>query len=177
MSKRMSLVVVALLAFALCWSGLQTTVSAQEERKQALIVGYPNPAIIIGGSGTRYGGIIYVSVYPASPGQGAKQGASPVATAEMTPSQRAVWQLPLGVYEVRFGMRTGSEVKTFIVRDVILRAEGASSVIVEMNADAKTTIIGGDMSAQQMADDLRRLLREVSDLKQEVSELKKKAGQ
>ena len=33
--------------------------------KQALIVGYPNPAIIINGSGKRYGGIIYVKVYPA----------------------------------------------------------------------------------------------------------------
>ncbi|HZO88590.1 MAG TPA: hypothetical protein VFB38_09645 [Chthonomonadaceae bacterium] len=174
MSKRMSLGVLAILVFALCWSGVHSAVSQQAaERKSALIVGYPNPAIIIGGSGTRYGGIIYVSVYPVSPGQVPGQGAQPVATAEMTPSQRSVWQLPLGVYEVRYGMRTGSEMKTFIVRDVILRPEGASSLTIEMNADAKTTILGGDMSAQEMQEDIRSLLKEVSDLKQEVRDLKK----
>jgi hypothetical protein len=175
MSKRMSVVVLAFLGFALLWSGVQPAVSQQaDERKQALVVGYPNPAITISGSGTRYGGIIYVSVYPASASLVAKQGAGPVATSELTPSARSVWQLPLGVYEVRYGMRTGSEIKTFIVRDVILRAEGATSLVVEMNADAKTTIVGGDMTAQQMADGVRQSLKEIADLKTEVSELKKK---
>jgi hypothetical protein len=171
MSKRISLIVLAALTFALLWSGIHSAISQQaEERKGALVVGYPNPAIIIGGSNARYGGIIYVTVYPADMSGDAKPGANPVATAELSPSMRSVWQLPLGVYEVRFGMRTGSEMKTFIVRDVILRAEGASSVNVEMNADAKTTIVGGDMSIQEMQDDIRHLLTD-------VAELKKKANQ
>lgn len=166
MSKRMSLLVVAFLAFALLWSGVRSGISQQaEERKSALIVGYPNPVIVIGGSGTRYGGLIYVSVYPASRDLVAKLGDGPVATAELTPSQRAVWQLPLGTYEVRFGMRTGSELKTFIVRDVILRTEGASSLTIEMNADAKTTVIGGDMSVKELEDAVSRLVKDVSELK------------
>lgn len=170
MSKRLSFVAVVTLAFAFLWSGVHTAVSQQaEERKQALAVGYPNPAILIGGSGVPYKGIIYVSVYPASPGLAAKQGSGPVATAELYPSQRAVWQLPLGTYEVRFGMRTGSEMKTFIVRDVILRPEGASLLAVEMNADAKTTIVGGDMSIQEMENSIKRMQTDVAELKKKVS--------
>jgi hypothetical protein len=170
MSKRMSLVTVALLALALFWSGVHSAISqSTEERKSALSVGYPNPAILIGGSGAPYKGIIYVSVYPSVSNSVPKQGTGPVATAELTPSQRAVWQLPLGTYEVRFGMRTGSEMKTFILRDVILRTEGASLLTVEMNADARTTIVGGDRSVQEIEDDIRHLLREVADLKKKVN--------
>src|ERR1041384_7274326 len=100
MTKRISLMVLTLLAFALIWSGSQKAGSQQEtERKQALIIGYPNPAIIISGSGTRYGGIIYDSVYPISPDIIKKNGAGPIATGELTPSARHVWQLPLGMYE------------------------------------------------------------------------------
>ena len=173
MSRRISLIVLTLLAFAMFWSSSRQAGSQQEtERKQALIIGYPNPAIIIGGSGTRYGGIIYVSVYPISSELRTKHGAGPIATGELTPSQRFVWQLPLGEYEVRFAMRTGSEMKTFILRDVLLRPEAPHSLIVEMNADAKTTIVGGDMSAQQMADNLQQLQKEVAALKREISDRK-----
>lgn len=166
MSKRIQLVVLTLLAFGLCWGGIQKAVSQQEqERKQALIVGYPNPAIVISGSGTRYGGVIYDSVYPISPDIIKKNGAGPIATGELYPSQRHVWQLPLGMYEVHFEMRTGSELKTFVRRDVLIRPEGATSVTVEMNADAKTTIIGGDTTVQQMEESIAQLQKEVATLK------------
>jgi hypothetical protein len=81
---------------------------------------------------------------------------------------------PLGEYEVQFAMRTGSELKTFILRDVLLRADRGSLLTVEMNADAKTTIIGGDLTAQQMVEYIRALQKEVTTLQQEVAELKKK---
>ncbi|MCW3054424.1 MAG: hypothetical protein JWN14_3594 [Chthonomonadales bacterium] len=166
MSNRMSLTAVGFLAFALLWNGVHSAHS-QEARKTALAIGYPNPALIINGSGTRYGGIIYVSVYAAD--RGPAQGGAPVVTSELTPSARSVWQLPLGTYEVRYEMRTGSEMKTFIVRDVILRPEGASVLTVEMNADAKTTIVGGDMSVREMEEGLRRLTAEVAELKKKVN--------
>jgi hypothetical protein len=160
----------AMLAAGLCWSGIQRAASQQTTKQQALIVGYPNPAIIITGSGQRYGGIIYVSVYAAGP----SASTAPVATSELGPSARSVWQLPLGVYEVRYGMREGGNLKTFIVRDVILRPEGATSLVVEMNADAKTTIIGGDMSVQEMQSAIKRLSTDVSGLRSDVDQLKKK---
>lgn len=90
-------------------------------------------------------------------------------TAELSASQRTVAQLPLGEYEVRYGMRTGSELKTFIVRDVILRADRVMNLLVEMNDEAQATIVGGDMTAQQMADTIRQLQKEVEDLKKEVA--------
>ena len=166
MSKRISLIVLLLLAFALTWSGVQRAVSQQEEeRKQTMVIGYPNPSIVISGSGTRYGGIIYVKVYPISPNLVKRHGSGPIATAELGPSQRDILQLPLGEYEVHYAMRTGSELKTFILRDVILRAERGSTLIVEMNADAKTTIIGGSQTVQQMEESIRQLQKEVADLK------------
>jgi hypothetical protein len=166
MSKRISLVVLTLLVFALSWSGIRKAVSQQdEERKQTLLIGYPNPNIVISGSGTRYGGIIYVKVFPVSPNLVKKHGSGPIATAELTPSQRDVLQLPLGEYEVHFAMRTGSELKTFILRDIILRADRGSLLTVEMNADAKTTIIGGDITAQQMEESIRQLQKEVAELR------------
>ena len=167
MSKRSSLIALTLLACALCWGGVQKAASQQEpERKQTLVIGYPNPAITISPSGTRYNGIIYVRVTPVTPALLARSGGKPVGTAELTPSQRDVLQLPVGEYEVQFGMRTGSEMKTFIVRNVILRADRPTTLVVEMNADAKTTIIGGDMTAQQMADGIRQLQQEVARLKE-----------
>ena len=156
MSKRISLIVLTVLAFALLWSGAQRAVSQDDARKQSLVINYPNPSIVVSNAGStpvRYGGIIYVSVFQA----GGDASKKPVATAELTPSQRDIVMLPLGEYEVHFGMRTGSTVKTFILRNIILRPERASQVTVEMNADAKTTIIGGDMTAQEMADAIRQL--------------------
>lgn len=175
MSKRMSLIVLLLLAFALSWSGIQKAVSQQDnERKQTLVIGYPTQGIVIEGSPRKYTGIIYVKVYPVSPDLVQKYGAGPIASAQLAASQRDVRQLPLGQYEVHFAMRTGGELKTFILRDVILRADRANGITVEMNGDAKTTIIGGDITAQQMADSLRQLQKEVADLKEEVAALKRK---
>lgn len=57
MSKRISLIAIALLAFAMSWVGVQKAVSqGDDERKQTLVIGYPNPSIMIG-EGKRYGGI------------------------------------------------------------------------------------------------------------------------
>ncbi|HZP81279.1 MAG TPA: hypothetical protein VFB21_06560 [Chthonomonadaceae bacterium] len=175
MSKRMSLTVLLLLAFALSWSGIQRAVSQQDnERKQTLVIGYPTQGIVIEGSPRRYTGVIYVKIYPVGPDLVKKYGAGPIASAELAASQRDVRLLPLGEYEVHFSMRTGSELKTFILRDVILRADRANGIVVEMNSDAKTTIIGGAMTAQQMADGIRQLQQEVGALKQEVAALKRK---
>jgi hypothetical protein len=175
MSKRMSLIALILLSFALSWAGIQRAVSQQDdERKQTLVIAYPNPFITISGTTTKYAGLIYVKVYPISPGLVKKYGAGPVATAELSASQRDVVLLPLGEYEVHYAMRTGSELKTFILKDIILRPDRATGLLVEMNADAKTTIIGGDMSLQQIEGGLRQLQSEVSELKQEVARLKQK---
>jgi hypothetical protein len=173
--KRLSAIVLAVLATGILWTGARKAASQQEnEPKQTLVIGYPNPAIVINGSGTRYNGIIYVKVFAITPALVRKSGPGPIATAELAPSQRHISQLPLGEYEVQYAMRTGSELKTFIVRHVILRPEQATALTVEMNADAKTTIVGGDMSAQQMEDSIRQLMSEVASLKREVAELKRK---
>ena len=160
-SRVLNVLCAATIAAGLGWSGIERASSQQTPRQQALVVHYPNPAIVINGTGQRYGGLIYVSVYAA----GASAGTAPIVTSELGPSARSVWQLPLGAYEVRFGMREGSNLKTFVMRDVILRPEGASLLQVEMNSDAKTTIIGGDMSIQEMQSAIRRLSADVDQLK------------
>lgn len=169
MSKRISLVMLGLLAFAMCWSGVQRASGQQEQGlKQTLVIYYPNPSIIIAGNGTtatRYGGLIYVRVFPASPELVSKRGTGTIVSTELAPSQRVVSQLPVGKYDIHFSVRTGSELKTLIKRDVTLRADSANYVSVEMNSDAKTTVIGGDMSAQEMADSIRQLQKEVAGLK------------
>ena len=148
-----------------------------DSKKQTLVIGYPNSGVVIKGTGTdatRYRGLIYVKVFPISPELVKRYGAGPMVTAELAASARTVNQLPLGEYEVRYGMRTGSELKTFIVRDVILRADRGTSLSVEMNAESKATIIGGDMTAQEMADTIRALQQEIADLKKQVAILKGK---
>lgn len=171
--KRLHLFVLAICAIALFWANTPHAFTQQDtSKKQTLVIGYPNSGIVIKGSGTdatRYQGLIYVKVFPVSPDLIKKYGSGPAVTAELSASQRTVAQLPLGEYEVRYGMRTGSELKTFIVRDVILRADRAMNLLVEMNDEAKATIVGGDMTAQQMADTIRQLQKEVEDLKKEVA--------
>ena len=176
MSKRISVIVLALMAFALSLAGIQKATSQQDdERKQTLVIGYPNSGILIDGKGsTPYRGMLYVKIFPVSPNIVKKYGAGPIASAELAASQREVCQLPLGEYEVRYSLRNNGELKTFILRDVILRADRAVSLTVEMNNEAKTTIVGGDMTAQQMADSIRQLQREIGDLRQEVTRLKQK---
>ena len=132
---------------------------------QTLVINYPNPGVPSGKVGSpMYKGLVYVSIVPAT-------GSAPVATAELSPSQRDVRVLPLGTYEVRFAVRNGSEMKTFILRDVILRADRAHSLVVEVNQDARTTIVRGDLSAQQMATLIRQLQSQVSALEQQVATL------
>src|SRR5262249_41635751 len=126
MRRRTTLVVVALLATGMLWSGMRPAVSQQDnEPKQTLIIGYPTQGIIIEGTGpiaVRYKGIILVKIYPVSSNLVRKYGAGPIASAELGPSQRDVRQLPLGEYEVHFSMRDASELKTYILREVILRS-------------------------------------------------------
>jgi len=71
-------------------------------------------------------------------------------------------------------LRIGSELRTFVLRDVILRSDRGSSLTVEMNGEAKTTIIGGDMTAQQMAGSIRKLQEEFAAARREIAELKRK---
>jgi hypothetical protein len=172
MYQRLGLGVLTVLALAALW---QSTPAASQlvEKKQALVIGYPNPGIAISDAVPVYKGMIYVKVYSVGPG-GAAGGGSPVVTAELTPSQRTVSQLPLGEYEVHYAIRKGSELTTLIHRNVILRADYPANMVVEMNADAKTTIIGGDWTAQRMTESIKGLQAEVSALKKELADLKRK---
>lgn len=157
----------ALLALLLTGASAPQGAAAQPAAgsTQTLVIGYPNPGVPSGKSGSPlYKGLVYVTIVPAT-------GSAPVASAQLTPSQRDVRVLPLGTYEVRFAVRNGSELKTFIVRDVILRADRANALTVEVNLDAPTTIVGGDMSAQQMATLIRQLQAQVVTLEQRVSAL------
>ncbi|MCC6442434.1 MAG: hypothetical protein IT210_03140 [Armatimonadetes bacterium] len=175
MTKRRSVIGLLLLALALVWNGSQKAVSQQgNEPTQTLVIGYPTQGIIINGSGTRYTGVIYVKIYPASESLVKKYGSGPIASAELAASQRDVRQLPLGNYEVHYAMRTGGELKTFILKDVILRADRANALTVEMNSDAQTTVIGGDMTARQMSESIRQLQAEAASLKSDIAELKRK---
>ncbi len=177
-AKQLRLFVFTLYAIALLWTIIPSAAAQQDDsKKQTLVIGYPNSGIVIKGTGTdatRYRGLIYVKVFPVGADLVKRYGPGPLVNAELTASGRTVNQLPLGEYEVRYGMRTGSELKTFIVRDVILRADRATSLMVEMNDEAKATIIGGDMTAQQMADMIRQLRQEVDDLKKQVTLLNQK---
>ncbi|GHF44412.1 hypothetical protein HNQ07_001855 [Deinococcus metalli] len=132
---------------------------------QTLVINYPNPGVPSGAAGSAlYKGLVYVTIVPAG-------ASAPVATSQLSPSQRDVRALPLGTYEVRFAVRSGSELKTFILRDVILRSDRANAVSVEVNLDAKTTVVGGDMSAQQMAALIRQLQAQVAALQQQLAAL------
>jgi len=181
MRQRTPLLVLAALAvLGLSWGGVRTAFSKQDaERRQTIAIGYPTTGIATGGNDERgrprrYLGIVYVRVTPVGADLVRKYGAGPMVTAELSASRRTVNQLPVGEYEVSFGMRTGSEMKTFVVRDVLLRPDAPSSLIVEMNGEAQTTIVGGDMTARQMADGIRGLQAEVTALKQEVAKLKER---
>lgn len=111
-------------------------------------------------------------VFPADPALIKASGAGPVSSAELTPSGRDVRQLPLGRYEVQFAYRAGSELKTFVLRDVILRADRGVALTVELN-DARTTIVGGDPSLQQMAEMIRQLQAQVKALQAQMAALQK----
>jgi len=173
MSKRMSLAFVPVLALALLWLGARSASSQLVEKKQALIVGYSTIGIVISDKEPVYKGAVYVKAYQISPPNPDAKG-GPVVAAELYPSQRAVWQLPQGEYEVHYAIRKGSELTTLIHRNVLLRPEGATSMAVEMNGDAKTTIIGGDWTAQHMTEAIKALQAEVASLKREVADLKRK---
>jgi hypothetical protein len=165
---------VAMIGTCLAF-GNRPAADSLQNGMQTLIVHYPNPKINIASSGNPpkyYAGLIYVKIFAVGAG-GVQSGQKPVATAELGPSARTVRQLPLGDYEVWYEMRDGSTLKTFIMRDVILRADGGQALSVEMNGEAATTIIGGEMTAKEMADSIRDLRAQVSSLKEEVAKLKK----
>ncbi|ULH14845.1 hypothetical protein MF271_12760 [Deinococcus sp. KNUC1210] len=139
---------------------------------QTLVIGYPDGGVPSGKVGSPlYRGLVYVTVFATSPELVRQYGTAPVVSAELTPRQRDVRTLPLGTYEVHFAVRNGSEVKTFILRNVILRADRGSSLTVEVNLDAATTIVGGDLTAEQMAALIRALQARLSALEQRVSAL------
>ncbi|WP_309570352.1 hypothetical protein [Deinococcus sp.] len=139
---------------------------------QTLVIGYPNPGVPSGKAGSpMYKGLVYVTIVPASADLVRQYGSGPIAAAELSPSGRDVRTLPLGTYEVRYAVRNGSELKTFILRDVIMRADRGNTLTVAVNTDAATTIVGGDMSAQQMATLIRQLQAQVSTLQQQVTAL------
>ncbi len=159
---------------ALLGSGAQQASAQQDAAKQTLVIRYPNSGIALSAAGgPPYRGIVYVKIYPVSPDLVKRYGAGPVAAAELSASQRDVRLLPLGEYEVHFAVRKGVELKTFILRNVILRADRADTIGVEMSDEAKTTIIGGDMTAQQMAETIRQLQSDLAALKQQVADLKR----
>ncbi|THF86575.1 hypothetical protein E7T09_10745 [Deinococcus sp. KSM4-11] len=139
---------------------------------QTLVINYPNSGVLSGKVGSpMYRGLVYVTIVPASADLVRQYGSGPVAATELGPSQRDVRTLPLGTYEVRYAVRNGSELRTFILRDVILRADRGNALVVEVNTDAKTTIVGGDLSAQQMATMIRQLQAQVATLQQQVTAL------
>jgi hypothetical protein len=151
--------------------GLQTPAQAQTAT-QTLVINYPNSGASLGTQGAPYRGLVYVKVFAADPELIKTYGAGPVSSAELTPSGRDVRQLPLGRYEVQFAYRAGSELKTFVLRDVILRADRAGALTVELN-DARTTIVGGDPSIRQMAEMIQQLQAQVKELQAQVATLKK----
>ncbi len=155
-------------ALALLIPTITSATPAAQGRQQSPVIPYPNPQIQVKTSGGNlmYRGLIYVSVFRDGETQ------NPVATAELGPSARDVIPLDPGRYEVRYAMREGSKLKTFIMRDVIIRSDRGSTLQVEMNGEAETTIIGGDMSAQEMADGVRALRTQVADLKQQLAKVK-----
>jgi hypothetical protein len=173
MFNRLSLAVLTVLALALLWMSTPQAASQLVEKKQTLVIGYPNPGIVISDSVPVYKGLIYVKVYPARAGI-AETGGVPIVSAELSPSQRTVSQLPLGEYEIHYAIRKGSELTTLIHRNVILRPEYAANLVVEMNADAKTTIIGGDWTAQRMTETIKGLQAEVAALRKELADVKRK---
>ncbi|GGR27933.1 hypothetical protein GCM10008957_44000 [Deinococcus ruber] len=139
---------------------------------QTLVIGYPDGGVPSGKVGSPlYRGIVYVTVFATSPDLVRQYGTAPVVSAELGPRQRDVRTLPLGTYEVHFAVRNGSELRTFILRNVILRADRGSSLTVEVNLDAATTIVGGTMTAEQMEALIRALQARISALEQRVSAL------
>ncbi|MGV3719662.1 MAG: hypothetical protein ACO1SX_02035 [Actinomycetota bacterium] len=174
MYQRLGLGVLAGLTVAALWISTPQAASQLVDKKQALVIGYPNPGIVISDAVPVYKGLIYVKVYAVGPGGVVAANASPVVSAELSPSQRTVNQLPPGEYEVHFAIRKGSELTTLIHRNVVLRTDYPANLVVEMNADAKTTIIGGDWTAQRMTESIKALQAEAAALKKELAELKRK---
>ena len=162
----------AAVAFLLSAALTAAPVAQAQAGTQTLVINYPNSGASMGTQAAPYTGLVYVKVFPADPELIKKYGAGPVSSAELRPSARDVRQLPLGRYEVQFAYRVGSELKTMVLRDVILRADRSDALTVALN-DAKTTIIGGDPSIRQMAEMIRELQAQVKALQAQVEALKK----
>ena len=184
--KRLAVLVLAALAvFTLTYS-LAAKVCAQdivrkEEPKQNLTLLYPNDGIVLEGKGddvVRYKGIIYVKVYPVSARLKKELGEGPVFSNELQPGylgdgdRRPALRLPLGEYEVHFSMRDADDLRTCIKRNVILTRDTAPLVTAELSGTAKTLVIGGDISFQEMENAVYELAVEVKELKAEVAALK-----
>ncbi|AIZ44761.1 hypothetical protein QR90_06125 [Deinococcus radiopugnans] len=171
-STHARVVLISLLSAALGGSPAASAQTTPQPATQTLVINYPNSGANMGAQTAPYKGLVYVKVFAADPELIKKYGAGPVSAAELTPSGRDVRQLPLGRYEVQFAYRVGSELKTFVLRDVILRPDRAGALTVELN-DAKTTIVGGDPSIRQMAEMIGQLQAQVKDLQAQVAALKK----
>ena len=139
---------------------------------QTLVINYPNSGVKLTSQAAPYRGLVYVKIFPVSPELIKANGSGPIAAAELNASGRDVRKLPLGTYEVQFSMREGSNLKTFVVKDVILRSDGGEALTVELN-DAATTVVGGTMSVQQMQALIGQLQQQVSTLQQQVAALQK----
>lgn len=166
-SRVLSVRVLPLLA---ALAGAPPAFAQAPQATQTLVINYPNSGAVVGPQTAPYKGLVYVKVFPADPDLIGKYGAGPISAAELTPSQRDVRQLPLGRYEVQFAYRVGSELKTFVLKDVILRADRSDALTVELG-DARTTVVGGDLSVQQMAELIRQLQAQVKALQQKVEGL------
>lgn len=165
-------VLVSLLTATLGAGPAASAQTTPQTATQTLVINYPNSGASMGTQAAPYTGLVYVKVFPADPELVKKYGAGPVSSAELRPSARDVRQLPLGRYEVQFAYRVGSELKTFILRDVILRADRSDALTVVLN-DAKTTIVGGDPSIRQMTEMIRELQAQVKELQAQLAALKK----
>jgi hypothetical protein len=172
MNNTKSLVaLVAMLALTLIGS-LRADAQLLKEPIQQLRITYPTqgaPLVAGAADSVYYKGIVYVNVTPTSPDVIAKYGAKPLVSEEYTPGLHGIYNLPVGFYEVSFGMRIGTEVHTFIVRDVNLRQP--NSVIVELDGTSKTTIVGGDMTVRDMIAAITKSQGDIATLQQQVAAL------
>ena len=182
MKRIVTLVLAALAVFCVTPKAGAQDPGQDEGPKQRLTLVYPREGIVLSGSGddaVKYTGLTYVKVFPISPRLKKKYGDDPIFSDELhckhgensggddyrSPS------LPLGIYEIQFSMREGNNMKTCIKRPVILSSENSPTVTAEFS-NAKTLVIGGDHTLQQMEAAITELVHRVLALQAEVAALK-----
>ena len=172
--KRIAIFVLATLAVVVMALSLAPKATAlNEDRERTVTISYPASGIVLSSKGEDaviLRSTVHVQAFPLSPELKNKYGDDPIASEDVTCGNNLRFTLPLGRYELQFTTRDGKETKTTI-EALVLRSDAESAVVIDFST-AKTLVIGGTLTMQQLENAVLYLDRRVIALQAEVAALK-----